>query len=165
MDRLAVVVMGSKVDLKHAQKIAKGLEEFGVPCELRIASAHKSTRYLLDMVKGYERSGKQIVYIAVAGRSNALGGVIDANTNSPVINCPPYGDKFAGLDILSSVRMPGGVAGATVLEPEAAALMAVKLFALRDSELRAKLVQYQDELRRKILQDDEELKEKGCSTG
>ena len=162
MDCLAVVMMGSKVDLEHAQKIQKAVEELGVPCELRIASAHKSTQCLLDMVKGYERSGKQIVYLAVAGRSNALGGVIDANSSSPVINCPPYGERFAGLDILSSLRMPGGVAGATVLEPEAAALTAAKIFALRDPELRARVTAYQDELRGRILRDDEKLKGKRC---
>ncbi len=162
MDCLAVVVMGSKADLEHAEKVAKALREFGVPCDLHIASAHKSTQYLLDILREYERSGKEIVYVAVAGRSNALGGVIDANTGYPIINCPPYGEGFAGLDILSSLRMPGGVVGATVLEPEAAALMAVKIFALRDPELRARLANYQDELRRRILQDDEELKGRRC---
>jgi len=163
MDCLAVVVMGSKADLEHAEKIAKALGEFGVPCELRIASAHKSTQYLLDMLREYERCGKETIFIAVAGRSNALGGVIDANTGYPVINCPPYdGEKFAGLDILSSLRMPGGVVGATVLEPEAAALMAVKILALKDPELRVGLASYQDGLRRRILRDDEELKGKRC---
>lgn len=157
MDSLVVIVMGSKADLAHSQRIAEALGRIKVPCEMRIASAHKSPRYLLDMLQAYNSRTQRIVYIAVAGRSNALGGMLDANSVNPVINCPPPSDRFAGMDILSSLRMPSGVAGATVLEPEAAAILAAKMLALEDMTLRERLEAYQRENRERIERDDGEM--------
>ncbi len=157
MDSLVVIVMGSKADLTHSQRIAEMLERLQIPCELRIASAHKSPRYLLDMLQAYNSGGERIVYIAVAGRSNALGGMLDANAVNPVINCPPPSGRFAGMDILSSLRMPSGVAAATVLEPESAALLAAKMLALEDMALRERLEAYQRENRERIERDDGEM--------
>lgn len=95
---------------------------------------------------------KSIVYICVAGRSNALGGFVDAQVVHPVINCPPKSDKFAGLDILSSLRMPTGVSCLTVLEPEQAALSAAKILGVAD-----KVSHYQKQLKDKIIKSDKEL--------
>jgi len=157
MDCLVVIVMGSKSDLKHARQIQVALAEFDLPSELRVASAHKSAGYLLRLLAEYE-SRRPLVYIAVAGRSNALGGLIDANTAHPVINCPPYSDKFGGADIFSSLRMPSGVACLSVLEPRAAALAAVKIFALQDPALAHRVRNYQKSLETTIMQDDEEVR-------
>ena len=110
MDPLVVVVMGSRSDLGHARQIRSALAEFDLPCEFRIASAHKSADHLLRLLAEYESQDRPLVYIAVAGRSNALGGLVDAHTAWPVINCPPYSDRFGGADIFSSLRMPSGVA-------------------------------------------------------
>ena len=76
------------------------------------------------------------MYITVAGRSNALSGMVDANVTAPVIACPPYSDRFGGADLYSSLRMPSGVAPAVVLEPDGAALLAAKILALGDPALR-----------------------------
>lgn len=155
---LVPIILGSKADLEQAQVISKALDEFGIAHETRIASAHKATRYLLDMLDDYEKSGRTLVYITVAGRSNALSGVVDANVTAPVIACPPYSDRFGGMDILSSLRMPSGLGALVVLEPEAAALAAAKMLALSDSSLVEKVRQYQAKNRQKIEGDDTALR-------
>lgn len=155
---LVPIILGSKADLEQAQVISKALDEFGIAHETRIASAHKATRYLLDMLDDYEKSGQLLVYITVAGRSNALSGVVDANVTAPVIACPPYSDRFGGMDILSSLRMPSGLGALVVLEPEAAALAAAKMLALSDSSLVEKVRQYQAKNRQKIEDDDTALR-------
>src|SRR5215216_6094490 len=138
-----VILLGSKSDMEHRAAIARGLDRFAVSHETRIASAHRVTRYLLDLLDGYERDGRPHVYVTVAGRSNALSGVVDANSRHPVIACPPYGERFAGMDLLSSVRMPGGVAPMLVLDPEAAALAAVKILAVADPALSERISTWQ----------------------
>jgi 5-(carboxyamino)imidazole ribonucleotide mutase len=149
--------MGSKSDLNFAQEIGKALDAFGLQAEYRIASAHKSAAYLLKMLADYEMMDCPRVYIAVAGRSNALSGMVDANVSAPVISCPPYSDKFAGADLFSSLRMPSGVAPLTVLEPGAAALAAAKILAVEDSGLRQKILEYQNAQMQRILDDDQNI--------
>ena len=155
---LVPIILGSKADLEHARAITKALDEFGIVNEVRIASAHKATRYLLDMLNEYDRSGRSLVYITVAGRSNALSGVVDANVSAPVIACPPPSDRFGGMDILSSLRMPSGLGALVVLEPEAAAIAAAKILALSDPSLAEKVKAYQARNSRKIEEDDAELR-------
>lgn len=151
---LVVMVLGSKSDFPWAKKIGMCLKEFHLPYTIRIASAHKSPEHALNVIREYEKSNKNITFIAIAGRSNALGGFLDAHTHFPVINCPPYSEKFAGLDILSSLRMPSGVAPATVLEADQAALLALKIFALCDENFVEKIKKYHQELVSKIKEDD-----------
>jgi phosphoribosylaminoimidazole carboxylase PurE protein len=154
---LVPIILGSKADLDHARAITAVLDSFGIPHQTRIASAHKATRYLLDLLAEYEQSGRARVYITVAGRSNALSGVVDANVTAPVIACPPYSDRFGGMDILSSLRMPSGLGAVVVLEPEAAALAAAKILSLADPSLTDRVSQYQEKNRRKIEEDDASL--------
>jgi 5-(carboxyamino)imidazole ribonucleotide mutase len=151
-----VILLGSRSDMEHRAAIARGLDRFSVSHETRIASAHRVTRYLLDLLDRYERDGRPRVYITVAGRSNALSGVVDANSRHPVIACPPYGERFAGMDLLSSVRMPGGVAPLLVLEPEAAALAAAKILAIGDPALAQRIASWQNEMREQAMADDRE---------
>ena len=151
-----VILLGSKSDMEHRAAIARGLDRFAVSHETRIASAHRVTRYLLDLLDRYERDGQPHVYITVAGRSNALSGVVDANSRHPVIACPPYGERFAGMDILSTVRMPGGVAPLLVLEPEAAAIAAAKILAVADPALSERISAWQDGRREEAMVDDRE---------
>lgn len=127
-----VIFMGSESDLPFAQKIRSHLEKFDAISEGIILSAHKSTAALLNKVTELEQMGIPLVYIAVAGRSNALGPVLEGNTVYPVINCPPIDDKFSGFDILSSLQMPSGMGCSTVLSAEGAALCAIKYLAMRD---------------------------------
>jgi 5-(carboxyamino)imidazole ribonucleotide mutase len=79
-------------------------------------------------------------------------------TFRPVIACPPYGEKFAGVDVFSSLRMPSGVCPMVVLEPEQAAFAAVKILSLCDKELEGKIKHYQEERRKEIESDDERIK-------
>lgn len=158
MDPLVVIVVGSKSDLEHARQIQAVLAEFNLLSELRVASAHKSAHHLLQLLAEYESQERPLTYIAVAGRSNALGGLMDANTVRPVINCPPYAEKFGGVDIFSSLRMPSGVACLTVLEPQAAALAAAKILALHDRALAQRVRSYQKSLETTIIQHDEEVR-------
>jgi 5-(carboxyamino)imidazole ribonucleotide mutase len=151
-----VILLGSKSDMEHRAAIARGLDRFAVSHETRIASAHRVTRYLLDLLDGYERDGQPRVYITVAGRSNALSGVVDANSRHPVIACPPYGERFAGMDLLSTVRMPGGVAPLLVLEPEAAAIAAAKILAVADLALSERISAWQAGRREEAMADDRE---------
>jgi phosphoribosylaminoimidazole carboxylase PurE protein len=152
----AVILLGSKSDMEHRGAIARGLDRFEVTHETRIASAHKVTRYLLDLLDTYERDGQARVYITVAGRSNALSGVVDANSRHPVIACPPYGERFGGMDLLSSVRMPGGVAPMLVLEPEGAALAAAKILAVGDLALSERIAAWRNDVQARAMADDRE---------
>jgi 5-(carboxyamino)imidazole ribonucleotide mutase len=125
-----VVIMGSGSDDAFAQGIITALQAFDVPYEVRVASAHKTPQKLLQILAEYEASGDRIVYITVAGRSNALSGFVDANTLCPVIACPPYSSTFSGVDLYSTLRMPSGVCPLVVLEPASAAFAAIKILAL-----------------------------------
>lgn len=149
-----VILLGSKSDLEHRDAIARGLDRFDLTYETRIASAHRVTGYLLEMLGAYEADGQPRVYITVAGRSNALSGVVDANTRHPVIACPPYSDRYAGMDLLSTVRMPGGVAPLLVLEPEAAALAAAKILAIGDTALAGRIAAWHMAQREQAMTDD-----------
>ena len=152
-----VIIMGSKSDLDHAQQIVEQLGELGVASTLHVASAHKSVTHLLDILARY-RASENTVFITVAGRSNALGGMVDANTPFPVITCPPVSNAFAGADIFSSLRMPSGVVPLVILEPRGAALAAAKILALSDPGLRGRIQAYQQEMTDSVIGADESLR-------
>jgi phosphoribosylaminoimidazole carboxylase PurE protein len=151
-----ILIMGSKGDLAHAQAITKTLQALEIPSVMRVCSAHKATSRLLEILNEYEQGGP-LVYIAIAGRANALGAVMDANTRHPVISCPPYSDRFGGGDIYSSLRLPSGIATPTILEPDGAALLAAKILALSDNELAQRLSAYRQRFSAELLQADEEV--------
>lgn len=153
-----ILLMGSESDLPVAEAIERILDRFGVPWERRVASAHKSIRHLLGLLETWEADPQPKVYITIAGRSNALSGVVDANVAAPVIACPPYSDRFAGADLFSSLRMPSGVAPGVVLEPEAAALLAVKILALGNPDLQQRVRAYQADLTGKVLAADQQCR-------
>jgi len=136
---LAVVLMGSSSDEDHCRKIKQHCENLGLPCELRVTSAHKGTEETMKMLAEYEGTGRPIVFIAVAGRSNGLGPVLSGNTSYPVINCPPVNTQNVDLDIWSSLNVPSGLGCSTVMYPETAALAAVQIHALNDHMLWSRL--------------------------
>lgn len=158
MSPQVIIIMGSKGDLAHAQAIAKTLKALEIDYDMRVCSAHKATRRLLDMLEEYEQQGP-LVYITIAGRSNALSAVIDANTRYPVIACPPYSEKFAGMDILSSLRLPSGIASPLILEPDGAALLAAKMLALSDDQLMQRLLVYREHYAADLLKADAEVQQ------
>ncbi|HKV59804.1 MAG TPA: AIR carboxylase family protein [Ktedonobacteraceae bacterium] len=153
-----IIIMGSKGDLAHAQVVAKTLKTLEISYAMRVCSAHKATRRLMEMLQGYESAGP-LVYITIAGRSNALSAVVDANTRYPVIACPPYSDRFGGMDILSSLRLPSGIASPTILEPEGAALLAAKMLAFADNTLWQRFENYKQRLSADLAQADEEVQQ------
>ncbi|XP_041910705.1 multifunctional protein ADE2 [Arvicola amphibius] len=101
-----VVLMGSASDLGHCEKIKKACVNFGIPCELRVTSAHKGPDETLRIKAEYEGDGIPTVFVAVAGRSNGLGPVMSGNTAYPVISCPPITADWGAQDVWSSLRLP-----------------------------------------------------------
>jgi 5-(carboxyamino)imidazole ribonucleotide mutase len=145
------IILGSPADHPWAERLVKGLQRFDIAVEVRVASAHKTPEHLLRLIRAWEESTHPHVYITVAGRSNALSGFVDAQVTAPVIACPPPSESFGGMDILSSLRMPRGVAPVVVLEPENAALAAVKMLALNSAPLRERIEQSQAEERKRVI--------------
>jgi 5-(carboxyamino)imidazole ribonucleotide mutase len=158
MTAQVIIIMGSKGDLTHAQAAAKTLKTLDISYEMRVCSAHKATRRLMEMLQSYEKAGP-LVYITIAGRSNALSAVVDANTRYPVIACPPYSERFGGMDILSSLRLPSGIASPTILEPEGAALLAAKMLAFADNTIWQRLEDYKQRVATELARADEEVQQ------
>jgi len=151
-----VILMGSEQDVEFCREIAKTLKVLDVEHEFRVASAHKTPEKVLEILKEYEK--EKIVYVTVAGRSNALSAFVDANTAKPVVACPPYSEKFGGADIYSSLRVPSGVGSVVTIEPEGAAIAAAKIFALEDKELAKRVNEYQSVKKREIEKADASVK-------
>jgi len=147
-----VIIMGSKADLEWANQISNILATFEIDSISRIASAHKVPLKCYNLIKEYEK--ENVVFITIAGMSNALSGFTDAQTHCPVIACPPYSDKFGGADLFSSIRMPSGVAPLTILSPENAALAAAKILGLSNSDIRGKIVEFQERKRNELEEAD-----------
>jgi 5-(carboxyamino)imidazole ribonucleotide mutase len=152
----AVIIMGSERDLDFSREIAKYLKLLGVTYEFRVASAHKTPSKVLEIIKEFE--AEKVVYVTVAGRSNALSAFIDGNTAKPVIACPPYSEKFGGADIISSLRVPSGIGSVVTIEPEGAAIAAAKILALEDAELLANVKSYQESKRKDLEKANESVK-------
>ena len=157
MEVFVPILMGSRSDLKHAQAAATALSNLGIASEIRVGSAHKTPARLLALLEQYEADPRPKVYITIAGRSNALSGMVDAQVSAPVIACPPLSESFGGADIYSSLRMPSGVAPAVILDPEGAALFAAKILALADSTIRQRITALQKQNAERLIADDAEL--------
>jgi 5-(carboxyamino)imidazole ribonucleotide mutase len=151
---LLVILMGSKADAAHCQKIAEAAQQLGLEVVQRIGSAHKTPAHVLKLLAEYENGGRPVVFITVAGRSNALSGFVDGAVSAPVIACPPPAEAFGGADIYSSLRMPSGIAAALLLEPANAALCAAKIFAIHDPTLRQRVQAFQQQQAQKVIDDD-----------
>lgn len=157
MEGKVIILMGSERDLEFSQEIAKTLKVLDVKFSFRVASAHKTPEKTLKILN--ENKNAKVVYITVAGRSNALSAFVDASTTKPVIACPPYSDRFGGVDIYSSLRVPSGIGSLTTIEPEGAALAAAKIFAIEDKVLEKRVEKYQVEKRTEIEKADRKVKE------
>lgn len=132
--------MGSASDRGHAQKIKKELKKWGVRFEEIVASAHKNPEKILKLLKKTNASKDAIVYITIAGRSNALSGMIAANSKHPVIACPPFKDKRDyQINIHSTLQMPSETPVLTIIDPVNAALAAVRLLGLQNANLSQKV--------------------------
>jgi len=157
-----VVLMGSKSDYEFASRVKQFLEKenFPVECEFDVASAHKTTRKLLDDLTAYEKSEDKIVFITVAGLSDALSGVVAGYSRYPVIACPPDAEQFGWAKAFSSIMMPKGTAVTFVSSPENAALAAVKILALSNPKLEKKLIEFRQKLEKTVYEADREVRGK-----
>ena len=152
---LVGVIMGSKSDwetLRHADDL---LKEFGVTHECRIVSAHRTPQWMTQYAQEAERHGIKII-IAGAGGAAHLPGMVAANTTLPVIGVPVQSAALNGLDsLLSIVQMPGGVPVATTAIGKAgainAALLAIAMLAISDTELGKKLRDYRETQTKRVL--------------
>ncbi|MEO0231303.1 MAG: AIR carboxylase family protein [candidate division WOR-3 bacterium] len=142
-----IIIMGSEKDMEHSKRIAKLFEEFEVPYKLKVASAHKTPLKVLEILKEYE--DKDAIFITVAGKSDALSGFVSANTEKPVIACPPFDEK-KWFDIFSTIRMPIGATPMLVLEPENAAIAALKIIGIKNERIRGKIKEYLNKLKENI---------------
>ena len=156
---LVIILMGSKADEAHCAKIAEAARDFGLDVVTRIGSAHKTPEHALNILRQYEADPRPKVYITIAGRSNALSGLVDAQVATPVIACPPMSETFGGADIFSSLRMPSGVAPAVVLDPAGAALLAAKILGLADPAVRERVAALQKQMVERVLDDDADIKQ------
>ena len=154
------IIMGSKSDLSVADKAIALLRKFGVQFDIAVASAHRTPRRVEDLVTGSDAD----VFISIAGLSAALPGVVASYTVKPVIGVPVSGS--INIDALFSiVQMPPGIPVAAVGmdRGENAAVLALEILALNDTELRDKIIQYRREQAEKVVADSEKvISDVGC---
>ena len=126
----AVIIMGSKADEHHAEKITDKLDEYGISWDQHVASAHKTPLKVLEILEKNEKE-KELVYITIAGRSNAVSGFVAANSKFPTIGCPPFSDKSDMLvNIHSTLQMPSMTPVLTVIDPGNCALAVKRIFSV-----------------------------------
>ena len=125
-----ILIMGSTSDEPHAKKITDKLDEYGIEGEQHAASAHKQPLKVLEILEA-NKEKDNIVYITIAGRSNALSGFVAANSEFPTIGCPPFSDKAAMLvNIHSTLQMPSQTPVLTVIDPGNCALAVKRIFGV-----------------------------------
>lgn len=157
------ILIGSDSDLEIMQQAGRVLQEFGVPYEMTIASAHRSPARVDTYALAAEERGIQVL-IAAAGAAAHLAGVLAGRSVLPVIGVPLSGSALNGLDaLLSTVQMPGGVPVATVAIGGArnAALLAVQILSTADPALRDRYRAYKDRLAREVEEKAARLTPKG----
>ena len=126
----AVIIMGSTSAKPHAKKITDKLDEYRIDWEQHAASAHKQPLKVLEILDT-NKNEKHIVYITIAGRSNALSGFVSANSKFPTLGCPPFSDKTDMLvNIHSTLQMPSNTPVLTVIDPGNCALAVKRIFGV-----------------------------------
>lgn len=130
-DGYVAVIMGSPGDKDHCQKLKSMVEDYDVCGEMRVVSAHKNGERLPEVTADFDQSLEPVAVIAVAGRSNGLGGALAANLSVPVFSCPPFADRAdLMININSSLLMPSYTPNATVVDPKNAVLVALRSLSL-----------------------------------
>jgi 5-(carboxyamino)imidazole ribonucleotide mutase len=157
------IIMGSDSDLEVIHDAAKILEEFEVPYEIKVVSAHRTPDEMVEYAKNAAGNGLKVI-IAGAGGSAHLPGMTASWTTLPVIGVPVKTKSLEGLDsLLSIVQMPPGIPVATVAinGSKNAGLLAVKILSLSDEALGEKLEKYSQNLKEMVLEKNENLLSKG----
>jgi len=158
---LVGILMGSDSDWPKIKAVAAALVEFGVPYEARVASAHRTPELVREYATAAAGRGIRVL-IAAAGGAAHLAGVVASQTTLPVIGIPVPTELMGGLDsLLSIVQMPGDVPVATVGAgmggPRNAGILAVRILALADPALAAKLAAFKEKLVEKVTARDAAL--------
>ncbi len=156
---LVGIIMGSKSDWDTLQHAAQILAKFGVPHECRVVSAHRTPELMNDYAKTAQARGLQLI-IAGAGGAAHLPGMVASQTLLPVLGVPVQSRALSGLDsLLSIVQMPGGVPVGTLAIGEAgaknAALLAVRMLANGDEQLRQQLQDFHTQQTQDVIDDSE----------
>jgi 5-(carboxyamino)imidazole ribonucleotide mutase len=152
---LVGVIMGSRSDWETMQAAAQMLQEFGVPHECRVVSAHRTPDWMCEYAKSAEARGLEVI-IAGAGGAAHLPGMVASQTVLPVLGVPVQSKALQGLDsLLSIVQMPGGIPVATLAIGTAGAknagLLAVRILAGSRPALRQQLHAFHDRQRDQVL--------------
>ena len=150
------ILMGSESDLETVNEAIGILKEFKVDFQVRVLSAHRTPKEVTQYVESAPKNGTK-VFIAAAGMSAALAGVVAAHTVLPVIGIPIETKNLKGIDsLLSTVQMPPGIPVGCMAIGKAgaknAALFALQILGITNTRIRAKLVNYKKQMRLKIKQ-------------
>ena len=163
MNALVGIIMGSDSDLPVMQEAAKLLDEFQIPYEITVVSAHRTPDRMSEYAKSAEEKVIKVI-MAGAGGSAHLPGMTAAYTHLPVIGVPIKTKTMNGLDsVLSVVQMPPGIPVATVAVNGAknAGILAVSILAVYDDSLSQKLKEYKKKMEFQVLEKANSLEEKG----
>jgi len=157
------IIMGSDSDLPTMNEAVKVLEEFGVACEVRILSAHRSPDDCMKFAKSARKKGVEVI-IAGAGGAAHLAGVVASHTTLPVIGVPMETKELKGIDsLLSTVQMPSGIPVATVAIGKTgaknAAYLAMEILGLKDKAIEKKLVGLKKALAEGVREKNKALRE------
>ncbi|WP_281702956.1 5-(carboxyamino)imidazole ribonucleotide mutase [Cryptobacterium curtum] len=145
---LVGVIMGSQSDMPVMEKCFAQLDEFGIPFEVKVASAHRKPLEVHEWAASASERGIRVI-IAAAGKAAHLGGVVAAYTPCPVICVPMKTSDLGGLDsLLSMVQMPSGVPVACVAINGAknAAILALQMLGIGDKTYRDQMAAYKKEM-------------------
>ena len=126
-----VIIAGSVKDNNHVNSIKTELAKNNLQYTSHVYSAHKNTSAVLDLLNQYKKLSSRIIYITVAGRSNALSGVVACNSDSVVIACPPIKDTGFLININSTLQMPSGTPVLTILDPNNVGLACKRILNLK----------------------------------
>ena len=151
------IIMGSRSDWPTLEHSAQLLEEFEVPYEAQVVSAHRTPQLMAEYAQGAVERGLRVI-IAGAGGAAHLPGMVAAQTTLPVLGVPIKSRTLQGVDsLLSIVQMPAGIPVATLAIGDAgaknAALLAVSILALGDSALAARLEKFREDQTRRVMDD------------
>jgi phosphoribosylaminoimidazole carboxylase PurE protein len=153
----AVIVAGSDSDKDHIEKLASALKMYEIPYDVRVCSAHKSPERLLELIEEYEGHGA-LVWVAVAGGTDALSGTLAFHADQPVISCPPDGLNQ------SSLTNPPGSSNATILKPRNAARFIAQVYSTVNPRLKEKLQSSRTEKIRHLEAKDAEFRKRSSES-
>ena len=162
MSKKVAIIMGSDSDFPVVAPAIKKLKAFGIECEVKVMSAHRTPSLAAEFSKNAKAEGFGVI-IAAAGKAAHLGGVLAAHTTLPVIGIPVKSSTLDGLDaLLATVQMPSGIPVATVAidGAENAAILAAQMLALSDENIASQLETMKEDMEKGVMKKNEALQAK-----